>query len=134
VPKMPDEGKPIPAALSLRCTECGYELTGLVEWRCPECGDWFDPRETWLENERATWAYHFENVCSRWQYAARIYLAVAAFVTLGLLVHRPITVLGGPLVVVGEWYVLYSGRRGLWVRVGYVTTCLAWGVVASILW
>jgi hypothetical protein len=27
------------------CAECGYNLTGLVEARCPECGKPFDPGE-----------------------------------------------------------------------------------------
>lgn len=27
------------------CSECGYNLTGLVEARCPECGRPFDPGE-----------------------------------------------------------------------------------------
>lgn len=131
---MPRDDEPIPASLNLRCMECGYELTGLVERRCPECGEWFEPRETWLENERATWEYHFENVCPRWMYAARVYLVVATVAVLGLLIHRPITALGVPLVIVGEWYVLYSGGRGLPIRLAYLTVCLVWGVVASILW
>ena len=33
-----------------RCANCGYNLTGLTEPRCPECGQAFDmarPRESW---------------------------------------------------------------------------------------
>jgi hypothetical protein len=29
----------------LRCSRCGYNLTGLTEKRCPECGCWFSPNE-----------------------------------------------------------------------------------------
>jgi len=30
---------------AFRCTKCGYDLQGLSEHRCPECGTDFDPRE-----------------------------------------------------------------------------------------
>ena len=30
----------------LICQRCGYNLTGLAEPRCPECGTTFDPRES----------------------------------------------------------------------------------------
>jgi len=48
VPTMIDYGGPIPAAWNLRCEKCGYSLTGLTTRRCPECGENFRPRETWL--------------------------------------------------------------------------------------
>ena len=31
--------------LTLFCPGCGYNLTGLIENRCPECGKTFDPEE-----------------------------------------------------------------------------------------
>jgi len=31
--------------LAFRCTRCGYDLRGLREPRCPECGTEFDPAE-----------------------------------------------------------------------------------------
>ncbi len=34
-----------PAELVLRCLNCDYDLTGLPENRCPECGEPFDPWE-----------------------------------------------------------------------------------------
>ncbi len=33
---------PIPAWLQLTCVQCGYDLTGVPEHRCPECGLRFD--------------------------------------------------------------------------------------------
>jgi hypothetical protein len=50
-PTIYDEGKPIPAVWDLRCTSCGYSLTGLASRRCPECGQAFDPRRTWEANQ-----------------------------------------------------------------------------------
>ncbi len=41
---LPPEGEPLPEDLNLRCPECNYNLTGLREWRCPECGERFSPR------------------------------------------------------------------------------------------
>ncbi len=44
---MPAEGVPIPESFDLHCPECGYNLTGLREWRCPECGERFSPRRAY---------------------------------------------------------------------------------------
>jgi hypothetical protein len=46
-PGIPGEGVPIPEHLDLHCPECGYNLTGLKEWRCPECGERFSPRRAY---------------------------------------------------------------------------------------
>ena len=43
-PAIPPEGNPIPEDMELHCLECEYSLTGLSEWRCPECGERFNPR------------------------------------------------------------------------------------------
>jgi hypothetical protein len=29
----------------MRCRNCGYDLRGLIEHRCPECGKEFDPND-----------------------------------------------------------------------------------------
>lgn len=47
-----DPGGPILPEWSLRCVKCGYDLTGLLSRRCPECGESFRPRETWQANRR----------------------------------------------------------------------------------
>lgn len=36
-----------PKYLPLFCPKCEYNLNGLTEDRCPECGNAFDPREIW---------------------------------------------------------------------------------------
>ena len=53
VPQDLDEGGPIPPEWDLHCTQCGYNLTGLTGRVCPECGQPFLPRQTWLDNRRA---------------------------------------------------------------------------------
>lgn len=47
VPPLPGEGIPLPESLDLHCPECDYNLTGLREWRCPECGERFSPRRAY---------------------------------------------------------------------------------------
>lgn len=44
---LPPEGDPIPADLELHCPGCGYELAGLRIWRCPECGQPFNPHRVY---------------------------------------------------------------------------------------
>jgi hypothetical protein len=47
-----------PIAQDLMCPECGYNLRGLVKYRCPECGTAFDPAKLtagaipWLHRRR----------------------------------------------------------------------------------
>lgn len=52
MPTVFDLGGPIPADWELRCTKCGYDLTGLTTRTCPECGRRFNPRQTWEANRR----------------------------------------------------------------------------------
>lgn len=126
---MPRDDEPIPAHLNLECIVCGYSLTGLLERRCPECGESFDPRETWLENERSTWEYHFENVRSRSDYFRLGYVAAAILLFLLLSYLNMLTLAALPLIVTGEMYTLWSGGPGLRVRMCYWTVCVAWGAL-----
>lgn len=50
IPMKQDEGGPIPAEWKLSCVQCGYDLTGLINRVCPECGSRFSPRQTWEAN------------------------------------------------------------------------------------
>jgi len=64
VPQDLDEGGPIPPEWDLHCTQCGYNLTGLTGRVCPECGQQFWPRQTWLDNRRSK--NDREAIKSRW--------------------------------------------------------------------
>jgi hypothetical protein len=134
IPRMPRDDEPVPADLDLHCTSCGYSLTGLFERRCPECGEPFDPRETWLENERSTWQYHFENVRSKTDYVRLGYLLVTVLFYFALVCVDVRTLLALPLVVAGEMYILWTGGPGTRIRMDYWTVCAAWGVVAALVW
>lgn len=50
-PLVHDDGSPIPPEWGLRCPHCDYDLTGLSNRRCPECGRRFDPHEIWVANK-----------------------------------------------------------------------------------
>jgi hypothetical protein len=63
-PQAQDDGGPIPPEWNLHCTQCGYNLTGLTSRVCPECGQPFWPRLTWLANRRAK--DDSEAIKSRW--------------------------------------------------------------------
>ncbi len=58
VPLAHDDGSPIAAEWHLRCPKCEYDLTGLVQRRCPECGQCFDPHAIWAENRVRQAALH----------------------------------------------------------------------------
>jgi|GEM_PF-1075565 hypothetical protein len=132
IPRMPRDDEPIPAELNLRCTTCGFCLTGLLERRCPECGEAFEPRETWLENERSTWEYHFANVRSKADYARIAYLAVAILCFLALVCADFKTIFAFPVVVLGEMSILRLGEPALRVRMAYWTVCVGWGVLMAV--
>ncbi len=85
---MPAEGRAIPPNLELRCVRCGYLLTGLISRVCPECGEPFDPLETYQANIKSTWEFHFEYRCSRRTYvllALALLPAISGLVTMGIL-------------------------------------------------
>ncbi|HRW53811.1 MAG TPA: hypothetical protein P5081_13085 [Phycisphaerae bacterium] len=60
------------------CLECGYNLKGLTESRCPECGAAFDPSE--IEQIRARIGLRRAPPKGRWMAIGAV-LLLAAFVT-----------------------------------------------------
>jgi hypothetical protein len=59
VPILHDDGKPIPAEWGLCCPSCEYDLTGLMDRRCPECGRLFKPYDIWISNRQKEAGLHF---------------------------------------------------------------------------
>jgi hypothetical protein len=92
-PLMPGEDQPIPAELNLRCAHCGYLLTGLITRVCPECGEAFDPLETFQANIKSTWEFHFEYFRPRWQY-----ILLGAATALALIGFALVAIVFGPWV------------------------------------
>jgi hypothetical protein len=125
MPPMPSEGRPIPQNLHLKCISCGYDLTGLYERRCPECGEDFDPRETWRINEQLTWAHHFSEVRP-----ISVYLGITAI--LGLILANilaiyffPPGILFLPIIALGELVTLQTGGAPMRTRIIYLSWMLA---------
>jgi hypothetical protein len=133
VPSMPRDDQPVPAELNLHCTDCGYSLTGLLERRCPECGEPFDPRETWLENERNTWEFHFQHVRTKGDYARIGLLGLLMVLFLLTAFSDAKALLAFPLIVFGELYIYYTGSKGLTERLLYWSIAAVWGVIMAVL-
>jgi hypothetical protein len=148
--------RPIPEEWGLRCVNCGYDLTGLVERRCPECGEPFDVIPTLRANERSTWAYILANRCSPISYPLFlllrrfgvpvptlewllrsgdiVYYTVLAVMglTLALLVLvQTFALFALGLLATGEVLLAALGRGRPWIRLILWTVCLG---LALIMW
>lgn len=134
-PPMPFEGQAIPPYLDLHCTNCGYLLTGLKNRVCPECGQPFDPLETWQQNRKSTWEFHFSYYRPLWQYVlGGLFLlpALAIFVFVGIAfgprVYLSPVWHGSGLLATGVLFVLshYYDWHGLtfWMTLLYVWAAL----------
>jgi hypothetical protein len=98
------------SAETMRCLDCGYDLRGLPENRCPECGRAFDPHDS------TTF------LCS--QIDGRKYLALALLGVFGMIGAIMMATLLGrtlPGQILG-WMVLGAFAAGL------LTTAVALGV------
>ena len=126
IPPMPHEDQAIPPELGLRCCWCGYDLTGLPVRRCPECGEPFNPRETWLANEQSTWQYHFENVRPVSTYVAYAILAVLIAIYVLLLFTSYFGRFAIMLVIVGETLIWRADLRAYPVRLTYLLAGIIW--------
>ncbi len=111
VPTLFDLGEAIPVQWALRCTKCDYDLTGLIERRCPECGQRFRPRETWLANRQASAERKFV-FTSRGVSA----LMLGVLLAVSLLIFCPVVIL-----VLMPWVVTEVG-------------CMYWGVGSTERW
>lgn len=126
---MPRDGQPIPPELNLRCCSCGYALTGLTVRRCPECGEPFDPRETWLANERSTWRFHFEHVRPLSVYMSYVVLAVLMVVFALLLPTSRYGRFAITAVIIGEVLIHRDETRPLPTRLTYLVVGIIWMLV-----
>ena len=126
---MPRDGQPIGPELNLRCCSCGYDLTGLTVRRCPECGEPFDPRQTWLANEESSWKFHFEYVRPQSTYVSYAVLVVLIAACILLLRVSRLAGFGLFFVLIGELFVYRTGVRALPVRLTYLVACIIWSLV-----
>lgn len=130
VPPMPSDDEPIPAYLKLRCCTCGYNLTGLIARRCPECGEPFDPRQTWLANEQENWAYHFEHVYPRRRYVLLGVTVLLAVAVVGLILTAPFGRFGIMGIIIGEVFILRTDSDPLVARCVYLAILV--GVIVGL--
>jgi len=118
-PPMPQEGRPIPPALNLRCVTCGYSLTGLITRVCPECGTPFDPLETYQANIKNTWEFHF---AYRRPIRSYVLLVLAALpIPAGLITAG---VVSGFSLYIGPWFWILTAILSVIVQV--VCLCHDW--------
>jgi hypothetical protein len=105
---LPPEGEPLPEELGLHCPECNYNLTGLREWRCPECGQPFSPRHAhtlgMLRRPEYLLRYRFEPRTIR-----SVFLAVVLF-----LAGLALLVLGGPIAL-QHGSVMFLSFLAVWI-------------------
>ncbi len=135
-PPMPWEGQAIPEHLNLRCTQCGYSLTGLKNRICPECGKPFDPLATYQQNIKSTWEFHFSYQRPLWQYVALgvsllpawLLYVIAGWMSGGKVFISPFwygacVVSTAPVLVCGLLYDWHSPVR--WIVIFYLCGILA---------
>ncbi len=138
-PMVTDVGGPIPAEWDLRCTRCGYNLTGLVGRVCPECGQRFKPRATWLANREPTQRSVFLRFARKLAVGAFLAVLLGAgigfFLRLGGLSEAWLIVLIWPLISV--WAILelvaFSlGRDVSNLRILFVVLLMATGIALCV--
>lgn len=109
-PDKPNADDPLNLA-GLRCTACGYNLTGLTRCRCPECGREFEPAGV-----RAYWEMKSRTAPARVVALCMISCALACLALI-LLLARPSPPTPGGLIVVAVVLgsvSIVAGFRVLW--------------------
>ena len=77
-----------PIADAVLCARCGYDLRGLLENRCPECGETFDPSK--FPSARLPWLIDRDTISA--PYLATVRQVIAHPWDLGRLVWMPVWV------------------------------------------
>ena len=154
---LPKHG-PSPADAHLRCLECDYDLTGLINRVCPECGEAFDVAETARTNTRESWEYLLENRCtpvgypffmlakslgisprgmnkllwlSDYLHKGALAAMACTFVTLSM--YQPRVLLALFIVMPSELFIIMTGRGGVWLRFFIWVACTLGALVMVIL-
>jgi len=123
-PLVTDLGGAIPECWNLHCQRCGYNLTGLTSRVCPECGEAFHPRRTWLANRRPSSITQVRKVA----------------LMLAFLLCWAVGVWCNPfwLVLIPPWAIMEllfcrSGRNPFYLRVFFITIYVLWALLLLIL-
>lgn len=106
--ELPPEGEPLPEHLDLHCPECHYNLTGLREWRCPECGQPFNPRRT-----------HTRGMLRHPEYFLRYRFSPAeirsSFFAVLLFAAGVVLILAGGSIAMQHGVVMFLSFLGVWI-------------------
>ena len=106
--QLPPEGEPLSESLDLHCPECNYNLTGLREWRCPECGQRFDPRRA-----------HTRRMLQRPEYVLRYRFDPAeirsSFLAILLFAAGVVLILAGGPIALQHGAVMFVSFLGVWI-------------------
>jgi hypothetical protein len=124
IPMKQDEGGPIPAEWKLSCLQCGYDLTGLKNRICPECGTMFSPRQTWEAN-RAGVVPREKAAPSQLTRLLVVGGVVAAVLLLGQLSRHPVAgVIAAVVILLCEVWIHFSSVRPVLPRIFAVGICI----------
>jgi len=126
VPMKIDEGGPIPAEWKLSCLQCGYDLTGLPNRTCPECGTLFSPRHTW-EGNRAGVVPREKVAPTQITRLLVVGGIVAAVLLLGQLTqpqHPAASITAAVVIILAEVWIYFSSVRPVLARTFAAGICI----------
>ena len=131
----------------MRCISCGYNLQGLTDHRCPECGQAFDPNDVTtfrgnphvidgklcLKGSLVAWAVLGIAVCGTIAARDPMFLALFCIVAMGI---ATMTIWDAWPGIIGQTD-LYVSRVAMWLGFALsvlliVLTIGCWGLVLSI--
>jgi hypothetical protein len=106
-------GNPRPGPIPPFCVNCGYNLTGAVSPRCPECGAYFSPKEWKVKAREALQRVQDIKDANQWaRWGMWITAGGAGLLLIGLLMP------GSCLALFGLVPAMLAGLMGLSMGIG----------------
>lgn len=127
----------------LRCPKCDYDLTGLTQAKCPECGATFIPVELRISTLKRREDQAFIDRSVRWTFTAAAILLAIQISIQGIIALKPadyeipqsfeftIGFLLLPLVIAGQpLLLLFAVVEFFWARRLRVRRAMMWSLIA----